>query len=66
VLRLSKLYDIVLKKIKNKEYYELPEFRHELSKIRLNKEDVKELEKDLVFMGVFQRKTQRRIKRGRV
>lgn len=66
MLHLGKLYDIVLKKIKNKEYYELPEFRQELSKIRLNKEDVKELEKDLVFMGVFQRKTQRRIKRGRV
>ncbi len=66
MLHLGKLYDIVLKKIKNKEYYELPEFRLELSKIRLNKDDIKELEKDLVFMGVFQRKTQRRIKRGRV
>lgn len=63
---MAKLYDILLKKIKNKEYYDIPEFRSELSKIRLNKQDIKELEKDLIFIGAFKRKTKRRIKRGRV
>jgi len=62
---MAKLYDIILKKIKNKEYYDTPEFRQSLCNIRLNKNDVKELEKDLIFIGAFKRKSQRRIKKLR-
>ncbi len=62
---MAKLYDIILRKIKTKEYYTTPELREELHKIRLSKKDARELERDLVFIGGLNRKTRQKIKKSK-
>ena len=63
---MVKLYDLVCKKLfKKYDDYETREFRNELSKFRLSKKDIKELEKDLIFMGEIKRKNKYKIRRKR-
>lgn len=63
---MAKLYDIVTKKLFRKyDDYDTHEFRQELGRFRLSKDDVKELEKDLIFIGEMKRKNKYKINRKR-
>lgn len=63
---MVKLYDLVCKKLlKKHDIYDTSEFRQELRKFRLSRDDIRELEKDLIFIGEFERKNRYKIKRKR-
>jgi len=63
---MVKLYDLVCEKLlKKHDIYDTREFRNELRNFRLSRDDIRELEKDLIFIGEFTRENRYKIKRKR-
>jgi hypothetical protein len=59
---MAKLYDIVLRQLKENKYSS-QELRESLKYFRLSKQDIKDLERDLLFTGQLERVNQRTLRK---